>query len=124
MAERYFAVMMNGNAPAGSVAVDNSSGTWIGVVKISDPAEADRVAKICMKEITQQQYEADLKKKAEQLSASENYRHVASSLSAPPVAKASVSNQPPQPQKELLIQDIRQPTPVPRRRSTPQPPPQ
>lgn len=84
----YFAVLGLDNTPTFEP-VGQWAGVWSGVAKVEDEAEAERLRKLGRKEITEQEFESELKKKALSHHQSQGLREVAGSAVHPALPAAA-----------------------------------
>ena len=102
------------------------SGVWSGVAKVSSDAEIERLTKRGSREITEAEYNDEIKKKALLQDGFQDFRPVfsqpppvrAAAPVAPEPTKAPTPAAPPTPTKALPVEEVAKPAPIPRRRSS------
>jgi succinate dehydrogenase flavin-adding protein (antitoxin of CptAB toxin-antitoxin module) len=90
---------------------------WFGVAKVVDDAEIERLTKRGCTEITEEQYNSEVKKKAAQRSALDDYRQILAVPDAQLVAKAQPESSPKPPAEPPPVEQVVKAAPVPRRKS-------
>lgn len=93
------------------------NGAWFGVAKVIEDAEIDRLTKRGCKELTEAEYDAEVKKKAAQHSSLDDFRQVlATQVALPAAANAPASNViPAEPPK---VEQVVKASPIPSRRKS------
>ena len=118
MATNYFKVVATDGCKTFEP-VGQWNGMWFGVAKVVDEAEIKRLTERGCRELTEAQYEAEVKKKAMQQSSLDDYRQVLATPVVPPVANpqagSSSSVIPAEPPK---VEQVIKPAPIPARRKS------
>lgn len=115
MAVKYFRLMATDGCPSFEP-TGHFNGSWYGVARVENEAEISRLVARGCKEITEEQYQAELKKKAGLQASLDDFRLV--TVDVRPAANPQQASTPkPPPPQELKIEQVAKPAAIPPRRS-------